>query len=481
MSAQVHNFSYGQFNWWVGQVENRTDDPMKLGRVRVRIFGYHPESKSEVPEEDLPWATVMQPTNSAASTGVGSAPVGMLEGTHVIGFFADGANAQMPIVMGTLLGMPGGKPDTNELTRGEDLQNTVVKEKLDGVLTSSPFETSRNVTSLGNTVRNLSNQITNTGINLRSLTSNLSFPNLTGMLPSMSSIQLPTSIGMPTTSVDAITDAVNISEGLRDQVFRIEGLISQVRGLQASAENFDPKKMLQQEIDNYKLTVGALIDISGPAQVRNLRAAIDGISSIENAVGAIQKADSALRSISQIGSAIGNLKNLASSIVGGGAVMQAINQLKSGVLSNIWNEIPTPAAPEYPLNDVYVSEGGHIEEYDNTPGAERYHRYHPAGTFTEVHPDGSHVQKVVKDNYSIVMGDDRVHIEGNVQVNIVGTSSVAVNGDCVLQVSGDLSHLVDGDYTLAVGGEMNVVVAGAHRQSAGSQFLAQAPRIDLNR
>ena len=31
---------YGEFVWWQGVVEDR-DDPLKLGRCRVRIVGYH--------------------------------------------------------------------------------------------------------------------------------------------------------------------------------------------------------------------------------------------------------------------------------------------------------------------------------------------------------------------------------------------------------------------------------------------------------
>ncbi len=36
--SQVHNFSFGSFEWFVGVVEDR-NDPEKLGRLRVRAFG----------------------------------------------------------------------------------------------------------------------------------------------------------------------------------------------------------------------------------------------------------------------------------------------------------------------------------------------------------------------------------------------------------------------------------------------------------
>lgn len=463
-TPQVHNFGFGEFVWWIGVVENREDE-LGLGRVQVRIFGYHPESTSDLPSSDLPWAQVMMGANNASKDGVGSAPVGLQVGSHVIGFFADGKNAQMPIVMGSLIGMSNGKPDTNNLTRGEDLQETVIQKKKENLLTSNAFSFARDAMSLVNSATTITNQITTQGINLRNITSKLT-----------ADLNIPEGLG----SIPGLSDIRNISDNLRDQVFQIESQIAQVRALGDSIEAFDAKQILEREIGSYKAKLNALKDVLGPAQIRDLEAAIDGIDNIKNAANSLQKVDAALASVSQIAGAVGNLKSLASSIAGGGAVKGVLEALKVGALSNLWAEIPTPAAPLYPFNDLKVTEGGHIEEHDNTPGVERYHRYHPSGSFIEVHPDGSQVQKIVKDNYNIIMGDDKVHIDGNVQVNIVGTSNVVINGDCVQHVNGDMTQMISGDYTVAVGGDYSLVVGQAHKQSAGSQTLIQAPRIDLN-
>ena len=43
------------FVWFLGVVEDR-DDPIQLGRVRVRCYGYHTDDKSESPTKDLPFA-----------------------------------------------------------------------------------------------------------------------------------------------------------------------------------------------------------------------------------------------------------------------------------------------------------------------------------------------------------------------------------------------------------------------------------------
>ena len=93
------------FRWFVGVVEDR-QDPKHLGRVRVRCLGYHTEIHEDLKTEDLPWAHPMNPITSATISGVGQTPLGPVEGTWVVGFFSDGEEAQTPILMGTLPGVP---------------------------------------------------------------------------------------------------------------------------------------------------------------------------------------------------------------------------------------------------------------------------------------------------------------------------------------------------------------------------------------
>jgi hypothetical protein len=94
-------FNKDGFNWWIGVVEDRMD-PEKMGRCRVRIYGYHTDNKVILPTKDLPWATPIQPITSAAISGIGSSPLGPVEGTWVIGFFLDGEDMQQPAIFGTI-------------------------------------------------------------------------------------------------------------------------------------------------------------------------------------------------------------------------------------------------------------------------------------------------------------------------------------------------------------------------------------------
>ena len=106
-------FKSTEFNWFTGVVENR-HDPLVLNRVQVRCFGWHTENKRALPTEDLPWASVLMPTTSSGTSGVGETPHGLVEGSWVMGFFRDGNDAQDPVIMGTIMGTnaEGAEPTT---------------------------------------------------------------------------------------------------------------------------------------------------------------------------------------------------------------------------------------------------------------------------------------------------------------------------------------------------------------------------------
>jgi hypothetical protein len=86
------------FNWWLGVVESR-NDPLKMGRCQVRIFGHHTENKQLIPTEDLPWAPCLVSPNSQQSFATPK------EGDYVMGFFSDGESSQAPTIMGIYTGI----------------------------------------------------------------------------------------------------------------------------------------------------------------------------------------------------------------------------------------------------------------------------------------------------------------------------------------------------------------------------------------
>lgn len=112
------------FYWWVGQIpnedvwkENISGFPAKENteskgfgeRYRVRIMGSHLDSWSndasnespDIPDEDLPWATVMYPVTAGGGPGGSSQSANLTQGTFVFGFYLDGEDGQQPVIMGT--------------------------------------------------------------------------------------------------------------------------------------------------------------------------------------------------------------------------------------------------------------------------------------------------------------------------------------------------------------------------------------------
>jgi hypothetical protein len=107
-----------EFTWWMGVVEDR-DDPLKLGRCRVRIYHWYTDDTALLPTDKLPWAQPMCPITNGATQNIGETPLGIQVGTWVVGFFMDGKLAQKPMIMGTIAGIPGAEPDMNRLARND--------------------------------------------------------------------------------------------------------------------------------------------------------------------------------------------------------------------------------------------------------------------------------------------------------------------------------------------------------------------------
>ena len=143
-----------------------------------------------------------------------------------------------------------------------------------------------------------------------------------------------------------------------------------------------------------------------------------------------------------------------------------------------WNEPdPKSNAPTfYPFNHVHESESGHIHEIDDTPGGERLLQQHISGTFTEIHPTGDKVVKVVGENYEISIKDKSILIEGDLNVTVKGNKNELIKGDYVLEVEGDMytkiyknqrtkvgaSFSIDEDGVQSGGGNREEEIIGSH-------------------
>lgn len=107
--------------WWIGEVESNKD-PLQVGRVKCRVLGWYTNisggkenaSSKLLKTEDLPWAIVLQPTTQAGNNGQGESSGQLQAGAIVMGFFLDGEEAQMPVVMGVMRVLKSGKSGTSK-------------------------------------------------------------------------------------------------------------------------------------------------------------------------------------------------------------------------------------------------------------------------------------------------------------------------------------------------------------------------------
>ena len=125
-----------------------------------------------------------------------------------------------------------------------------------------------------------------------------------------------------------------------------------------------------------------------------------------------------------------------------------------------WDEPKTPYNAMYPYNHVLASESGHYLEFDDTPGAERVHLYHRSGSFTEIHPNGTKVDKITKNKYTIVMGEDDIFVMGDCSITVQGNAKVYVQKDCTLKVDGNMDQTIGKDLNINVTGNMTTKIGG---------------------
>lgn len=152
-----------------------------------------------------------------------------------------------------------------------------------------------------------------------------------------------------------------------------------------------------------------------------------------------------------------------------------------------WDQPPVPYNAQYPYNQTRVTESGHVEEWDDTEGNERIHRYHKAGTYEEIDKNGTRITRIIGDDYEILERNGHLLIKGTCNITVMGNSRIRVENDSYLEVlgnmytdvTGNMETTVGGHYKLKTGSTLTESMGVDHRVASGL-MTEQASAIHMN-
>lgn len=387
-----------------GVVEDR-NDPLFLGRVRVRAIGFHDSDKGKIPTDTLPWAIPLLPGDDGRNV------VGYKEGDFVAGYFRDGEAKQYPIILGKIPGIPE-KPANpeegyNDPTPDENLIAGKVPRPPEMIPPPSEEASDDEVQSTGkydNPFR-LPIQATSTG-QLVSEFGKKPFPydiNGDGRFNSSDASLL----------VDPDQDGIIGAGENEGDIFDGTGTV----------------EMPQVPISRYPLE----------HQLKE---------SIASRLARNENTDQTLVTRKKGGV-------ITSATATHAALGVGTDQPSDG---EAIGEPETPYAAQYPFNHVYESESGHVIEYDDTPLAERLHFFHRSGTFKEIHPDGKQVDKAVSDRHDLALGNSNYISEKSVNITAKDILRALGAKEVTIESGGVLNEDSGGDRNVNVGGNANTKI-----------------------
>lgn len=149
-------------------------------------------------------------------------------------------------------------------------------------------------------------------------------------------------------------------------------------------------------------------------------------------------------------------------------------------MDSSWVEPKSDYKAVYPYNNITQTNSGHFMEMDDSPGAERVRIQHRTGTFTEIQADGKRINKVVGDNYEIIMQNNNVLIKGQCNITVEGACVINVKGDAFTVVEGNMTSQVKGDSKQSVGGKAEVSVSGDLDVNSNGTITMQAKQVNVN-
>lgn len=505
---QYSFFGKDGFIWWMGVVEDRKD-PIFLGRVRVRIFGWHTDDLTQLPTADLPWAVPSLPLSGGRNS--------LKEADWCWGFFMDGQEAQKPVVVGYIPGINektsdpnkgfGDPTDPNLLEPGSVPRPPNMGRRRLGIYEPRIFRTSflRYIAKLDppQDIRDGLVRLTD------ALFLDKSSLKIISELPSGLSNVANELSQMQDELTDEIKKQINSAiQFVLSKIYELADLVreevsSAIDGALESVSRFANENSLP----GTNLAFGELangisladfdilkskFDVNKDGQFNEddvialIEAALDGGGFFDGYVDAIadvpmssypladrlnEPSTSRLSRNEKIEQTIVELKR--KKLIPGEGAGFAGNTVGGAESSpTTFMEPMTPYAAKYPYNLVHESESGHVIEVDDTPGAERLHWYHKSGTFREIHPDGVQVSKTVNSEYNIIYGDYYNSTDFTFHVDAKKGIRLKSSANINMQSTGDLNNQVGSNLNFLVGKSLNSHVGENVNQRIGGKKLS---------
>ncbi|USL86135.1 baseplate hub subunit and tail lysozyme [Enterobacter phage vB_VIPECLOM01] len=500
--------------WFTGVVEDRMD-PLKRGRVRVRVHGLHPFQKTQgpvmgVPTEDLPWMSPIFPVTSAAISGVGGSVTGPVEGTHVYGHFLD-KYRQNGIILGTYAANATARPnrtegfsdptgqyprylgnDTNALNQGgvegDDYTANIVQDSNldtginpdDTDLSNIPEDNNPNYTIEAMLRRDEGLRlkvywdVKGYTVGIGHFIGEFSQGDMAGANKALSK-----QIGREVTGNPGSISIDEASMLFEQDVEKVQKDIKANSAVGPVYAKMNKSRQMALENMSFQMGVGGVAKFTGMLAAMFIGDWKTAYNEARNSRWFQQTKGRASR-VSMI-ILTGNLESYGIPVsppspksLSAAAVAMATGSSdpwgppvpQTGRI--LFKEPPSSYNGQYPYVHTMETESGHIQEFDDTPGYERYRIVHPTGTYEEVAPDGRRTRKTVGDLYDMTGGDGNILISGDKKVNVGGDETYynmankinQIDGNNTLFIRGDETKTIEGDGTLYVKGNIKIVVDG---------------------
>lgn len=143
-----------------------------------------------------------------------------------------------------------------------------------------------------------------------------------------------------------------------------------------------------------------------------------------------------------------------------------------------WSQPLAPFGGKYPYCKVTETESGHLFIMDDTPNNETISLYHRTGTFIDIDGNGSQVNKIMGDGYTIVDRNGFIYITGKANITVGNGVNILVEGAADIQVNGTSTINLKGKADIGVGGDLGLTVGGDFNLNVAKDFNVTANNLN---